>query len=84
MGEKCLPDELRTLFLFEALNDEQLAMLCEHGQIQSFEPGPIHVEVAAPGYVTVQRDVEIAAAQETSIQIPMVHISEVGTGGGSI
>src|SRR6478752_1014589 len=44
MGEKCLPDELRTLFLFEALSDEQLAMLCEHGQIQSFEPGPIHVE----------------------------------------
>ena len=24
MGEKCLPDELRTLFLFEALSDEQL------------------------------------------------------------
>ena len=44
MGEKCLPGELRTLFLFEALSDEQLAMLCEHGQIQSFEPGPIHVE----------------------------------------
>src|SRR6476659_10117647 len=44
MGEKCLPDELRTLFLFEALSDEQLAMLCEHGQIQSFEPGPIHAE----------------------------------------
>src|SRR6476646_3545261 len=44
MGEKCLPDELRTLFLFEALDDEQLAMLCEHGQIQSFEPGPIVVE----------------------------------------
>src|ERR1700754_207690 len=44
MGEKCLPDELRTLFLFQALSDEQLAMLCEHGHIQSFEPGPIHVE----------------------------------------
>src|SRR6476619_7232565 len=44
MVEKCLPDELRTLFLFEALDDEQLAMLCEHGQIQSFEPGPIVVE----------------------------------------
>ena len=29
MGEKCLPDELRTLFLFEALNDEQLETLCE-------------------------------------------------------
>ena len=47
MGEtkiKCLPDELRTLFLFEALSDEQLAMLCDNGHIQSFEPGPIVVE----------------------------------------
>jgi signal transduction histidine kinase len=44
MGDKCLPDELRTLFLFEALSDEQLAMLCEHGHIQTFEPGPVVVE----------------------------------------
>jgi signal transduction histidine kinase len=44
MGDKCLPDELRTLFLFEALNDEQLKMLCDHGHIQSFEPGPVVVE----------------------------------------
>jgi signal transduction histidine kinase len=44
MGEKCLPDELRTLFLFEALSDEQLATLCENGHIQAFEPGPIVVE----------------------------------------
>jgi signal transduction histidine kinase len=44
MGDKCLPDELRTLFLFEALNDEQLKMLCDHGHIQMFEPGPVVVE----------------------------------------
>jgi signal transduction histidine kinase len=44
MGDKCLPDELRTLFLFEALNDEQLKMLCDHGHIQTFEPGPVVVE----------------------------------------
>jgi signal transduction histidine kinase len=44
MGDKCLPDELRTLFLFEALNDEQLKMLCDHGHIQAFEPGPVVVE----------------------------------------
>jgi signal transduction histidine kinase len=44
MGEKCLPDELRTLFLFEALTDEQLQMLCDNGHIQAFEPGPIIVE----------------------------------------
>ena len=44
MGEKCLPTELRTLFLFEALTDEQLQMLCDNGHIQSFEPGPVVVE----------------------------------------
>src|SRR6201991_886694 len=46
MGDsnKCLPDELRTLFLFEALSDEQLQMLCDHGHISTFEPGPVCTE----------------------------------------
>ena len=39
MGEKCLPEELRTLFLFEGLNDEQLETLCQNGQVTAFEPG---------------------------------------------
>jgi signal transduction histidine kinase len=41
---RCLPDELRTLFLFEALSDEQLQVLCDNGHIQSYEPGPIVTE----------------------------------------
>jgi signal transduction histidine kinase len=41
---KCLPDELRTLFLFEALSDEQLATLCRDGHVATYEPGPICVE----------------------------------------
>ena len=40
----CEPDELRTLFLFEALTDEQLAVLCTNGQIENYQPGPICVE----------------------------------------
>jgi signal transduction histidine kinase len=40
----CEPDELRSLFLFEALTDEQLAVLCSNGHIQHYEPGPICVE----------------------------------------
>jgi signal transduction histidine kinase len=40
----CEPDQLRTLFLFEALTDEQLAVLCSHGHIGHYEPGPICVE----------------------------------------
>ncbi len=44
MGERCMPDELRTLFLFEKLNDAQLQMLCDNGQITVFEPGPVCIE----------------------------------------
>ena len=40
----CLPDELRTLFLFEALSEEQLETLCQNGHIATYEPGPICVE----------------------------------------
>lgn len=46
MGDspRCLPDELRTLFLFEKLTDAQLQILCDNGHIQTFEPGPVVVE----------------------------------------
>lgn len=47
MGDKkheCLPDELRTLFLFEALTDRQLQVLCDNGHIATFEPGPVCTE----------------------------------------
>jgi signal transduction histidine kinase len=40
----CEPDELRTLFLFEALTDDQLETLCTNGHIQQYQPGPICVE----------------------------------------
>ena len=40
----CEPDELRSLFLFEALTDEQLAVLCTQGHIENYQPGPICVE----------------------------------------
>ena len=39
MGETCLPEELRSLFLFEALTETQLATLCANGHIATFEPG---------------------------------------------
>jgi signal transduction histidine kinase len=40
----CRPDELRTLFLFEKLNEDQLEWLCQHGHVEHFEPGPVHRE----------------------------------------
>jgi signal transduction histidine kinase len=40
----CEPEELRTLFLFEALTDEQLSVLCSNGHIEDYQPGPICIE----------------------------------------
>jgi signal transduction histidine kinase len=41
---RCDVDELRTLFLFEKLSDEQLAWLCQKGHVESFDPGWIYRE----------------------------------------
>ena len=40
----CSPAELRTLFLFEKLTDDQLAWLCSHGHVEQVEPGPLYTE----------------------------------------
>jgi signal transduction histidine kinase len=41
---RCGPDELRQLFLFEKLTDEQLRWLCNHGHVETFEPGWVYRE----------------------------------------
>ncbi len=40
----CELDELRTLFLFEKLSDDQLDWLCRHGKTERYEPGWIYRE----------------------------------------
>ena len=42
----CSVDELRTLFLFEKLNDDQLQWLCERGHVELIPPGPMYAEGA--------------------------------------
>ena len=42
----CDPDELRTLFLFEKLTDEQLGWLCSEGRVETVSPGPVYGEGA--------------------------------------
>ena len=46
---ECGVDELRTLFLFEKLTDDQLQWLCERGRVEMIEPGPVFAE-GAPAY----------------------------------
>ncbi|KAF0849092.1 ATP-binding protein [Nocardia caishijiensis] len=40
----CDPEELRTLFLFEKLDDTQLSELCAAGRIEYVDPGPVFLE----------------------------------------
>ncbi|MBF6329165.1 ATP-binding protein [Nocardia transvalensis] len=57
----CDPDELRTLFLFEKLDDEQLAWLCRDGRVEEFEPGLVYREgdPATCFYVLMEGEVVI-------------------------
>jgi signal transduction histidine kinase len=42
----CDVDELRTLFLFEKLTEDQLRWLCERGRVSLVDPGPVFAEGA--------------------------------------
>jgi signal transduction histidine kinase len=42
----CSVDELRTLFLFEKLSDDQLQWLCERGHVELIPAGPVYAEGA--------------------------------------
>ena len=41
---RCEPVELRTLFLFEKLTDEQLGVLCREGHVEVIQPGRVYAE----------------------------------------
>jgi signal transduction histidine kinase len=41
---ECGPDELRTLFLFEKLTDDQLEWLCQRGHVELIPAGPVYAE----------------------------------------
>ena len=43
---ECGPDELRTLFLFEKLTEDQLQWLCERGHVELIPAGPVYAEGA--------------------------------------
>jgi len=40
----CSAEELRGLFLFDKLTDEQLDWLCREGRVEVIEPGPVYTE----------------------------------------
>ena len=65
MGEECLRDELRTLFLFEHLTDAQLDMLCADGSIETFPAGPLCVEGEPASCFYVMLDGELIMSKRS-------------------
>jgi signal transduction histidine kinase len=59
---RCNRDELRTLFLFEALSDEHLDWLCSRGHVEFVEPGYLSREgdPAESFYVLLEGEVAIS------------------------
>jgi signal transduction histidine kinase len=60
----CDLDELRTLFLFEKLTDDQLAWLCEHGHVEIREPGFVYREGEPATCFFVLLDGEVAMLRQ--------------------
>jgi len=76
----CDIDELRTMFLFERLNDDQLLWLCGHGHVEHIDPGVLYREgdpatdfyVMLEGSLALYRrvgvdDVEIARTAQVGV-----------------
>ena len=63
-GVPCDIDELRTLFLFEALDDDQLQWLCEHGTVIHREPGYVYREGEPAMCFYVVLDGEVALSRQ--------------------
>ena len=63
-GLTCSVDELRTLFLFEKLDDEQLDWLCREGRVQYIEPGYVYREGEPATCFYVLLDGEVALSRQ--------------------
>ncbi|MGV9676349.1 ATP-binding protein [Nocardia sp. NPDC003482] len=80
----CDPDELRTLFLFEKLDDEQLAWLCRDGRVEEFEPGLVYREGDPATCFYVLLDGEVVLTKRSGgEEIELVRTSHRGSYAGA-
>ncbi|MFI6871476.1 ATP-binding protein [Nocardia sp. NPDC050406] len=80
----CDPNELRELFLFEKLNDEQLAWLCRDGRVEHFEPGPVFREGDPATCFYVLMDGEVVLTKMSGgEEIELVRTSHHGSYAGA-
>src|SRR5271166_6126304 len=80
----CDPDELRTLFLFEKLTDEQLGHLCQEGHVELIGPGVVYTE-GEPGtcfYVLIEGEV-VTSRKVGEDDVEIGRTSQRGVYGGA-
>ncbi|MQY31098.1 ATP-binding protein [Nocardia aurantia] len=80
----CDPDELRSLFLFEKLDHDQLAWLCRDGRVEEFEPGLVfrEGEPAENFYVLLSGEV-VLTRLSAGEEIELVRTAHRGSYGGA-
>jgi signal transduction histidine kinase len=80
----CDPEELRSLFLFEKLTDDQLGRLCREGRVETYQPGPIFVEgdPATCLYVLIEGTV-VTSRKVGQDDVDITRTSQRGVYGGA-
>lgn len=66
-AEPCDLDELRTLFLFEHLDDDQLRWLCAHGHVERRAPGVLYAEGEPAAWFYVLLDGTVALDRRVGV-----------------
>ncbi len=80
----CSIDELRTLFLFERLSDEQLTWLCREGYVESVPAGPVYTENDPAMHFYVLLDGEVVLTRRVgSDDIEVTRTGDRGAYGGA-
>lgn len=80
----CSPTELRSLFLFEKLADDQIAWLCRAGRVQVVEPGLVYVEGEPAKYFYILLSGTITLLRRIGIEdIEVVRSSSPGVYSGA-
>jgi signal transduction histidine kinase len=72
----CNPDEVRSLFLFEKLTDDQLRYLCERGGVELWEPGMVFREGDPATCFFVLLDGEVALLRRVGGEDVETHRTE--------
>jgi signal transduction histidine kinase len=81
-----LRDELRTVFIFQFLTDEQLDALCSNGSVHTVGPGPVarEGEPASFFYVFLDGGEVVATKRSGGRDVELHRTSELGTYFGAI